>query len=162
MAKKCISILLCCLYTQANTAQIFDKSVPANPPGNEFFVGREYGKPLIKINLISGVQRPGVYHVPTDSDLTEVIAYAGGAHEKANLSDIVLVRQTQNKRSTIEVDLDRYLSRPEGVILVADQDTIHIPVDRSMDRTLNWVAIISGLASIALAVSVIDTQNKAR
>lgn len=140
-------------------AQLYDISKQLPSYGNEFFVGKEYGKPLIKINLISGVQRPGVYHVPVGSDLAEVIAYAGGASEKADLKSITLVRQAEKKKEILDLNLNRELSSPDPIMRVADQDVIHIKIDRTADQAMTWVGILSGLASIALAVAVIDHQN---
>jgi hypothetical protein len=161
MPRKIIAAFICFSYTHAAVAQLYDNSKGQSlPQGNEFFVGREYGKPLVKVNLISGVQRPGVYHVPAGSDLAEVIAYAGGASEKAKLNDITIVRQKGTERSSLEVNLEKSLTRPSLLPSVADQDIVHIPVDKSLERTMTWVSILSGLASVALAVTVIDQNNK--
>jgi len=160
MSKRICAALISLLYTNAAVAQLYDTSKQVLSQGNEFFVGREYGKPLVKVNLISGVQKPGVYHVPAGTDLAEVIAYAGGASEKAKLHDITIVRQNGKERSALEVNLERSLSRSTQLPAVNDQDIVHIPVDRSLDRTLTWVSILSGLASIALAVTIIDQNSR--
>ena len=64
---------------------------------NEFFVGRELGKPLISINLISGVKHPGVYYVPVGTDMAQLLAYAGGATSEAELESVTLRRQLAKK-----------------------------------------------------------------
>jgi len=142
-------------------AQIFSPNTTTNYGlANEFFVGKDYGKPLVKVNLISGVHKPGVYHVPVGTDLAEVIAYAGGAVDKADLSEITVVRQSGKERSAMDINLKRQLSRANTFTTIADQDIVHIPVDKSMDRTLTWVTILSGIASIALSVAIIDDRNR--
>lgn len=160
MTQKIFAIFLAFIYTQCTWAQLFDMSKQPNNNGNEFFVGREYGKPLVKVNLVSGVQRPGVYHVPEGSDLAEVIAYAGGASEKANLNDVSIVRVNGKQKTHFDVDFERRLTHPDEMPIVANQDIVHIPINRSLDRTMTWVGILSGMASIALAVAVIDNQHK--
>lgn len=159
MTRRLLALVLCLVHVETCFAQLYDmsKQLPSN--GNEFFVGKEYGKPLIKVNLISGVQRPGVYHVPLGSDLAEVIAYAGGATDKADLRDITLTRQAEKPKKSIDINLTRELASPDPITRVADQDVIHIAVDRTVDKTMNWVGILSGIASIALAIAVIDNQN---
>ena len=159
MTRRIFAIFMSVFFCTAVNAQMFEKMGSSIAPANEFVVGRETGKPLIKINLISGVQRPGVYHMPIGTELTEAIAYAGGAMEKADLSDITVLRRDGKVKSSLEINLERQLRRPGNETVVNDQDVVHIPVDRSIDRTMNWVSIISGLASVALAVSIIQDRE---
>lgn len=160
MIKKFAALFMSLLSVQNTWAQLFDNSKQASSLANEFFVGKEYGKPLVKVNLVSGVQRPGVYHVPEGTDLAEVVAYAGGTSERADLNDITIVRTVGKQKSYLDVDFERRLTRPGEIPIISNHDIVHIPINRSLDRTMTWVGILSGLASIALAVAVIEDRQR--
>src|ERR1044072_24873 len=54
-------------------AQMTSTTETYNTSGSEYFVGRDLGRPLITVNLLSGVSRPGVYHIPLKTNLPQLI-----------------------------------------------------------------------------------------
>ena len=61
------------------------------------------------VNLLDGIRNPGVYHLPVDTSLSQLIAFAGGANEKADLSDVTLRRQGKNPE-VLRIDLEKAAS----------------------------------------------------
>lgn len=125
-----------------------------NNTGSEFFVGRDLGRPLVTVNLLSGVTRPGVYHVPMKTTLPQLIAYAGGTTSNADTSSITLRRTDLQKYKVLRYDLDHTLTHDGEMPSIEDKDLISIPQQASMDTTLRWVALIAGLASISLSITM--------
>lgn len=123
--------------------------------GNEFFVGNDLGKPLIAIKLLSGVERPGVYHVPLGTDLSELLSYAGGIKSGAKIDEILVKRNYLGVTKNYEVDLEKILSSTTSVPKMADNDIIYIDSSVKMEQTIRWITIVSGILSIALTTFLI-------
>ncbi len=121
--------------------------------GSEYFAGRIEGKPLIKVNLVGGVRLPGVYHVPVDTNLAEVLSYAGGAVDGAEL-DAIHVRSMLGMKSTFKTYDFQHLSEntAENYPTIKNDDIIQINVSKDqLARTALWVAIIGSIVSVTLA-----------
>lgn len=152
-----LSLIL--ISPQFSWAQIINPGLTAGAQASEFYVGRDIGKPLISVNLISGVNKPGIYHVPIGSDLAQVIAYAGGAHEKADLSSISIRREQKNNSQIFSIDLVESLASTSQLPIISDSDVVRIPINYTMERTSNWVGLFSGIASVILSVAIINDLN---
>ncbi len=127
--------------------------------GSEYYVGRDFGKPLISVKLLNGVQKPGVYHVPVGTDISDIISYAGGSDQRAHLDEILLRRKTLGKVENFNVDLEKLLGSTSSIPKLQDEDVIYIEQDIKLDQTLRWVSIVSGIATIALTVFLISDRN---
>jgi hypothetical protein len=139
-----------------------------SPPNNmsavsarEYYVGRDLGKPLITVHLLNGVGSPGVYHVPMDTDIAQLIAYAGGASERSDLTEITVRRGNQGRYSITDLDLEKALKQPKDLFRVQDQDVVQIDQKFNVERPLQWVGIVSALATILMTIVLVkDTQNR--
>ena len=118
--------------------------------GNEFFVGRSEGKPLIRVNIVSGVRTPGIYHVPVDSTLPDVLSYAGGSVEGAEL-DKIRVRSTSPDlpKKLILYDFYDLAQRQSSFPVLLDGDLVQI--DTHPDR-LSRAAVIVGILGTVTSV----------
>jgi hypothetical protein len=150
-------------FNQAALAQILvpTKKLGFNKEGNEYYVGQDVGQPLVTVNLLSGVNQPGVYHVPISTDIAQLISYAGGTTPNADLSDVVVRREkVGTSRTLVSLDLESELKSKHDLTVLQDRDIVHISQKTTMDNTLRWVALISGIASAALSVALIDDLSK--
>ncbi len=127
--------------------------------GSEYYVGSKLGKTLISVKLLNGVTRPGVYHVPEGTNLSDLIAYAGGANDNANLDEIIVKRIFEKEIKNYEVDLEKIFASTSSVPELANNDSIYIDTDIKLDQTLRWVSIISGVLTIALTAFLISDRN---
>lgn len=162
-----LRILISFVLALGQTVMAFGQVVNpmAAPPtvsavASEFFVGRELGKPLISVHLVSGVNKPGVYHVPMGTDLAQLIAYAGGAMEKADLEEVSVRRRDPKGYSVMMIDMEKILVGTNSIPLVQSEDVVHIPLKISVERSLTWVSLISGIVSIGLSVAIIQDVNR--
>ncbi len=138
-------------YTGPNTQRL---------SGSEYYVGDSLGKPLIAVKLMSGVERPGVYHVPQGTDLSELISYAGGSHSNAHLDEILVKRNYLGVTKNYEVDLEKILKSTTSVPKLVDNDVVFIDRDANLENTVRWVSIVSGILTIALTTFLIIDRTK--
>ncbi len=142
------------LFTQSAGAQL--PSIGGNHQltgGAEYFAGRVEGKPLIKVNLVGGVRLPGVYYIPEDTNLGELLAYAGGATDGAQLEEVQVRSLLGTQASFKSYDFLALTKEPVGYPLMRQGDIVQINVEKDqLARTALWVGIIGAIASLALGV----------
>ena len=132
------------------------QSLSGGYSGSEYFVGRIEGKPLVTVYLLSGVHIPGVYHIPIQTDLGELLAYAGGLTDTADVSDISVRSRADKVPEMRHYDLDNIVSKNKPLPALEENDTIHIGTKTdTSQRTLLFVSILAAAASIALTAYVI-------
>jgi DNA uptake protein ComE-like DNA-binding protein len=116
----------------------------------EYFNTNKDARFEVKVNMVGGVQLPGVYHLPDNTNLLEAIALAGGTVPNADLSNVYIKRQEPNGTfETFHYDVGK---------MVADKD-VHLPPIGDHDTVLvetsnanqNWVLALS-ILSAALGV----------
>ncbi|MBK9295052.1 MAG: SLBB domain-containing protein [Oligoflexia bacterium] len=124
--------------------------------GSEYFVGRIEGKPLITVNLVGGVRFPGVYHIPIQTDLTQLFSYAGGVVDNADLTSIHLRNVKGNQISSHRINAKDLFSDNKTMPAIQDQDTILVETksDPLVAASL-WIGILSGVAGIVLSTLLI-------
>ncbi|MBT4763103.1 MAG: hypothetical protein HOO06_15530 [Bdellovibrionaceae bacterium] len=150
-------IFFLCFPAFAQVLAPFSKSLIG---GSEYFVGRDLGKPLITVNLINGVTKPGVYHIPVDTDLARLLSYAGGSKDTSDLQE-VSIRRTENKKESVSlVDLEYILKSDTPMPKMYNRDVVHIAQKESLDSTLKWISIFSGIATMALTLKLVSDGNK--
>ena len=128
--------------------------------GREYFVGTNLGKPLLTVNLVSGVNQPGVYHIPIDTNLAELFSYAGGLLATSDLQKVTL--RSFGKSGAIKtrtIDFESALTKDKSLVSLADRDIIHIDQKESLDRTLKWLSIASILVSMTATIVVLERNR---
>ena len=131
-----------------------------NKTGFEYFVGQDLGSPLITVNLLSGVREPGVYHIPVNTDLAELLAFAGGANDSSDLTEVGIRRTTTHETKHIVYDLRESLTEKAPLITMQDHDVIRIPTRASIDSTMKWATFVATLVSIVASYALINSLNK--
>ena len=160
--KQLSAYLISFLFCVSSVAQV---SPPrANPFGNtggsDYYVGLDKGKPLIRVNVLSGVNTPGVYHIPIGTNISELISYAGGANSNADLADIQIRSKTKGGEfSARKVNLDGLMSDKSKLPALSDQDVIYISQKEGLDNTIKWLTMASLAASIISAIVVISDDD---
>lgn len=155
------NLLLAAQFFTANCfAQITAPSDYTSGPsaGSEYFVGKELGKPLITVNLLNGVTRPGVYHVPIQTNLPQLIAYAGGALPSVDTSEVRIRRVDREKSLYLERDLDKIIVKNEPFPVLTDKDIVQIRERNNLDGLMKWISLFSAISVTTLSVVLID-QN---
>lgn len=116
----------------------------------------------IKVSIWGWVRYPGKYTVPNYTDVSDLISYAGGPMEGAELDDIRLVRmkedstQTMLKFSYNDIMYDSKLESKYRKIPRLDAgDVIVVPGEPRLyfrDHFSMWMSLISVLISLTILV----------
>lgn len=160
-SKSVVVILLLCMISSAARAQLPGMLHGISSNGSEFFVGRIEGKPLITVHLISGVRFPGVYHVPIQTNLAQLFAFAGGTADNADLRDILIRSQsTAGAVSVRAIDLKEIVEENGAVPVLQERDTV--VVDTKVDyigRTAMYVGVVGGVLAVILSAIAINRSR---
>ncbi len=120
--------------------------------GSEYFAGKYEGKPLIKVNVVSGLRMSGVYHVPVDTDLAELIAYGGGASDGANLKTVRISSEKNKSHSLKTYNFYSITKDNKNMPVLANGDVVQIDIEKdSLARTAIWVGIATGVTTVILS-----------
>lgn len=127
--------------------------------GAEFFAGKLEGKPLIKINVTSGLRFSGVYHIPIDTNLAELISFGGGAVTGADMSEIAVVSEGKERKSEYkEYDFYSITKSNDRMPVLKNGDVVNIPVSGdNLARTALWIGLLATVTSVT--ISVMAYQN---
>lgn len=131
---------------------------------DEYYSEVYQGEILVPINLLGAIGKPGVYHIPKQTDIIRLLALAGGTRADANLEDVSIKRRSGETERTININLkqlveERGSGKPinleaNDVILVAPKE----PMISS--NTLQTVGFISSVLSLIVSSIVIVNQLK--
>lgn len=160
--RACTALILVFTFSMHSSLAAAQFSSPQNMAvisAREYFVGRDMGKPLVTVHLLNGVTSPGVYHVPYDTDIAQLIAYAGGASDRSDLGGIVVRRGQKGVYNVTQLDLEKALKEPKDLFHIQDQDVVQIEQRVNVERPLQWISIASAIASIALSVYLIEGRK---
>ena len=129
--------------------------------GSEYISGAQPGAVLMKVNLWGAVRKPGIHHVPSNTDLIELISFAGGPTPVALLDDVIIKRDTGKSRKRISVDVEQIIKGSSNHnILLEPNDIIVIEEDEPLfsQDTVQLVTLSALLASIVLTVITISDR----
>lgn len=146
-----------------------------NPaPASEYIFRSSPKESLISVQLLGAVQKPGVYYVPTDTDLLKVLTLAGGSTNGGDISE-VMVRKTEPRewaqikskaldehRGTYEVDVRELIKQGGGGKLrMNHDDLIYVPPREALvsPETSKTITLVSVVMSIALTGLLINRYS---
>lgn len=131
---------------------------------DEYYSEVYQGEILVPINLLGAVGRPGVYHIPKQTDIVRLLSLAGGTRADANLEDVTIKRRSGEIERTININLkqlvqERASSKPinleaNDIVLVTPQEPL------ISSNTLQGVGFVSSLLGLVVSSIVIIQQLK--
>ena len=154
-AKKWISlvvaVLMCCGQVQAQQVQgiISSGSEDAYLSRlSEYFYSKTGKEVLRPVQVLGGVQKPGLYHVPENTSLTTLISVSGGMIPDADSESIVVHHAdgTFDKKDLMDI-----VSKNENLALKGG-DMVFIPRNEGWfsPAASNTVIVIVSILSLAL------------
>jgi protein involved in polysaccharide export with SLBB domain len=116
------------------------------------------GEYSITVNIWGYVKNPGRYEVPSDCDIVQLISYAAGPMNHADLSEIKLYRLypdsgRSQKQELIMVDLESMPKTNKQPILLQHGDTI-ILEPTSYPFWMDVLAVFRDITFIVYAVAI--------
>ncbi|OFZ82425.1 MAG: hypothetical protein A2583_03730 [Bdellovibrionales bacterium RIFOXYD1_FULL_53_11] len=128
--------------------------------GNEFVSGASRGQVLMRINLWGAMNKSGVHHIPTRTDLVTLFSFAGGPMHDADLSDIMIKRKMNDKEESIAVDMNDIIASKKPSPMLEPNDIIVVPASKPLvsNNVILGVTLLSGILSIVIASIVVHDR----
>ena len=120
---------------------------------SEYFYNKAGTDVLRPVKLLGLVNRPGIYHVPADTNLSTLLSIAGGTDKSANLQEIN-ISNPDGKSATMDLNQQLQIGKDIGL---RPNDIIYIPEKKHMfdQPTTNGVMVITTILSLALTTYVV-------
>ena len=155
------SVLLFVFHVEA-VAQSLDLGKSKGRGQAEYYNSNEEKRLTNQVNLVGGVNSPGVYHFPDNTNLMEAISLAGGYLSNADLSKVYIKRNTDNGLKIYQYNLADSMQDNKDFPAIRNMDTVLIETqDTSVTSTLTLVATLLGIVSSSLLIYVtVNNLNK--
>ncbi len=134
------------------------------PPRAAEYIYRSSPKEsLIGVQLLGAVKNPGIYYIPTNTDVLKLLALAGGS-EDADLSEILVRKIDPTQAGVYELDIKKLMKSTSNVkpFKLAQDDFVYVPkrepwISSDVSKT---ITILSLVATIVLTGVLIDKNIK--
>jgi hypothetical protein len=158
MRRRRLAALLIGLQLHSGLAWAFDLGVLKDAPPipgqtSEYIYRTRPDEALIPVYLLGAVAKPGLYHVPSRTDVVGLLALAGGPISGALVDDIQIRRQNASKRSSerLRFDLDDAMGGGDSAKLtLASNDLVYVaPAKPAVSgQVLTILGIVTGVLGI--------------
>ena len=151
--KKALFFLVLILSLNPGLAQEMDSQVRYGDRPAQYILG---GKDmlLINVNLWGHIQRPGIYSIPSNYGLVDLISSAGGPLSTARLSEVRIIRSDQE---VVSVNVEEYIRTGNSKLLPVLLPGDTIVVSGSVANIfMNVLAIARDIAIIANAIYLVS------
>ncbi len=140
-----------------------------NPQQGGFYNYSDPEAVNIKVNVWGWLRYPGRYTVPSYTTVMDLISYAGGPTDGAEIEELRIYRTREDSTQQMikfsyydflyESDLDVKLKRAPGlqagdILLVPGEPRIH-----TRERVSMWTTILGALVSITILILNITNNN---
>ncbi len=148
-----ILFLVSTICAPAIAQQTVEERATEVMPGSRYYIsiGAE-DEILIRVNVWGQVLKPGQYMVPSDTDIISLLSYAGGPTENSKLSDVRIVRNTQDASEVISVDIKKYVETADLSLigLLQPGDTVVVPAStyHLFSRFVGFVSQIAVITNV--------------
>lgn len=167
--KMCLAILMAWSSVSMGATSLGDLGSVGDIKGpqqaSEYIFRSSPKESLISVQLLGAVQKPGIYYVPTNTDLLKILTLAGGSTLGGDFSE-VMIRKTEPEkwagirskaldehRGTYEVDIHELIQQGGAEKLrMNHDDLIYVPARESLvsSETSKTVTMVSVAMSIVL------------
>ncbi|MCI0707127.1 MAG: SLBB domain-containing protein [Ignavibacteriae bacterium] len=130
-------VVIAGLFTLAFSEQTFGQSsqsglapvLPTASAASYYYIAKP-GELTMQVNIWGFVQKPGRYEVSSSTDLVQLISFAGGPLQYADLSDVKLTRvyrgDSTSQPETFIINLEQLEDLSPTDLVLYPGDTIHI------------------------------------
>lgn len=147
----------CPAYADSNFFEIKE------PPRVQEYIYRSSPKEsLIGVQLLGAVKFPGLYYVPSNTDILKLVTLAGGI-EEADLSEVIVRKTDPTQPGVYELDMDKFMksSADSKPFKLTQDDLVFIPkkepwISNDVSRTITLVSLVT---SIVLTAVLIDKNR---
>ncbi|MCB9026652.1 MAG: SLBB domain-containing protein [Bdellovibrionaceae bacterium] len=125
---------------------------------SEYFYNQNNVDVLVPVRLMGNVNKPGLYHVPSQTSMLTLLSISGGPGKNADL-DNIKVSSMDGKQNKLSLS---QLINTENHFIVQQGDVVYIP-DKHVtfdQNTLNAFTVITGIVSLLLTAVLVSEQLK--
>jgi len=144
----------------AETAASF-LEVKEPPRAAEYIYRSSPKESLIGVQLLGAVRNPGIYYIPSNTDVLKLLALAGGT-EEADLSEILVRKTDPTQAGVYELDVKKLMTTTTAKpFRLTQDDFVYIPkkepwISNDVSKT---ITIVSLVATIVLTAVLIDKNS---
>lgn len=149
-----ISLIFSTISAQAE-GSFFEIKEP--PRAAEYIYRSSQKESLIGVQLLGAVKHPGLYYVPSNTDILKLVTLAGGV-EDADLSEVI-VRKTDPSQGVYELDMNKFMksSSDSKPFKLSQDDFIFIPkkepwISNDVSRTITLVSLVTSIVLTAVLI----------
>lgn len=145
--------------TAASPRSLFEREKMNVQQLSEFIYGDEVEQKLMPVYLLGAVQRPGLYHLPVNTDLTTLLSIAGGPNENSEVDDIT-IRNDSSKRLD-KVDFGAITrTRDARAPVLRGSDLVYVPMKEPAvsNNTLLVMTVVGGLLTVVMTGLLIKRE----
>lgn len=125
---------------------------------SEYFYNITGKEVLHPIRLLGSVKQPGLYHVPKDTNLTTLLAIAGGPTREADTEELHVRKENGDY---LKINLDKNIRKGKDTPLQSG-DIIYMSEKKGwfdQATTSNITVAASFITALATLILVIDNNN---
>ena len=144
---------------QVSTETELNSSKQATQTRPGFYI---YAKPFevtMTINLWGEVTQQGVYIIPTNTDILQLISFAGGPKERSNLDEVLVYRaaakKAQKVRSLLKINVRDILEGRSPTVALTPGDMIVVktlPEAMTLQEVLTIVSTAATLTVLGITI----------
>lgn len=164
-----VAAMLVAVQFSGVTARAFDLSLardqgPQPATTSEFIYRSGTDDSLISVYLLGAVAKPGLYHVPVNTDLISLLTLAGGATQNAETDEILIKGQNPGaSRREIHFDLEKSMrDGGTGKVMLASNDLVYVtPAKPALTtQALTYIGLVSSILAIVATGLIINDRVK--
>ena len=170
MDKKCFLFKATCipvifgLATMETSSYALDLDRGFSGPASsqaEYFSINTGKRMTIRVNFISGVNRPGIHHIPDNTNLMEAVSLAGGIANDSDPSKIYVKRKGKESFETLDYDLVKLVTdKDESYPELRNMDTILIESkSKTADNLLMGLSVLGSVIAIVSGYLLITKKR---
>ena len=160
-----LSFLISTLFSSVGLAEsassFFEIKEP--PRASEYIYRSSTKESLIGVQLLGAVKNPGIYYVPTNTDVLKLLALAGGSDD-ADLSEILVRKIDPAQPGVYELDVKKLMKSTSNVkpFKLAQDDFVYVPkrepwISNDVSKSITIVSLIT---TIVLTSVLIEKNSK--
>jgi hypothetical protein len=157
----CFLSVDCFAYESHSVFPSEDKNVEGH--ASEFVYRNDPEEILIPIYLLGAVSKPGLYHVPTHTDLISLLTLSGGPIPDAELDHVEIRRSLPDRTFRVtNIDFTKIVSDPiEPSPTLVSNDVVYIPMKKPIvsSNTVLVVGLASTVITLILAAVLVSRSN---
>ena len=129
----------------------FAPTLPSASAASYYYIAKP-GELTMFVNIWGYVQKPGRYELPSSTDLIQLVSYAGGPAEYADMEEVQLTRAVRVDK---KISKKTYVFNLEKLDRINDDDLKLYPGDTIFIDSTGWVTTRDALLVITASALVV-------